>query len=108
MVGYSAYLETINGFSKAIYWPLDKMIAHAKRYSKSYGSASSPWTTNFDEMASKSVLKSALSRYAIMSLDMQTAFVAEIGNAADDQIKDVPEVIEPVVASDEVPATDIA
>ena len=116
VVGYSAYLETISGFSKALYWPIDKMVAHAKRYSKSYGSTSSPWTTNFDEMSTKVILKSLISRYSILSVELQQALVAEISTAADEQLKEVPDerlkdapdAITATVAGDEVPATDIA
>ena len=115
-IGFVAFLETISGFSKALYWPMDRMVAHAKRFSKSYGSQSSPWTTNFDEMATKTILKSLLSRYGIMTIEMQTAFVADIGSAADEQLKevpdeplkDVPDAVAAVVAGEEAPAPDIA
>jgi recombination protein RecT len=85
-VGFSAYIETVNGFSKALYWSVDRMNVHAKRYSKSYGNGSSPWTTNYEEMGTKTILRSLLSKYGIMSIELQRAYVADIGTAADEQI----------------------
>ncbi|MDE7281713.1 MAG: recombinase RecT [Ruminiclostridium sp.] len=77
IIGYFAYIETTNGFKKAMYWSKDKITAHAKRYSKSYNSSSSAWSTNFDEMATKTVLRNLLSHYGYMSVEMATAFEAE-------------------------------
>lgn len=88
VIGFSAYIETVNGFSKAQYWPIEKMTAHAKRYSKSYGSGSSPWATNFEEMGTKTALRALLSRFGIMSIEIQAGLLADVGAAADEQIKD--------------------
>lgn len=49
---------------------------HARRYSQSYGSSSSPWKTNFEEMAKKTVLKKAL-KYAPMKTDFARAITAD-------------------------------
>lgn len=79
VVGYMAYFKLINGFEKAIYMSKEEMQAHAKRYSQSYSSKQdwvvkgSLWTTDFDSMALKTVLKKLISKYGIMSIDMQTA-----------------------------------
>ena len=54
------------GYSFAV-MSAEDVQAHAKRYSKSYGSYS-PWQTNFEEMAKKTVLKKAL-KYAPMKSD---------------------------------------
>ena len=77
IIGYFAYIETTNGFKKAMYWNKEKVKAHAKRYSKSYNSQSSAWASNFDEMATKTVLRNMLSHYGYMSVEMATAFEAE-------------------------------
>ena len=79
VVGYMAYFKLINGFEKAIYMSKEEMEAHAKKYSQSYSSKkdwavkSSLWTTDFDSMALKTVLKRLISKYGIMSIEMQTA-----------------------------------
>ena len=86
VVGFSAYLETVNGFNKAIYWTVDEVNAHAKKYSKSYGYGSGPWVTDYEAMATKTVLRVLLSKYGIMSVELQNAFVAEIGQVADERI----------------------
>jgi len=76
-IGYFAYIETINGFKKGIYWTHERVLAHAKRYSKSYNSSRSAWKTNFNEMAIKTVLRLLLSHYGIMSVEMISAFTAD-------------------------------
>jgi len=86
ITGYSSYIETINGFSKAEYWTVEQVTAHAKKYSKSYGYGSGPWTTDFEMMATKTVLRVLLSKYGIMSVELQNAFVAEIGHVADERM----------------------
>ena len=57
IVGYFAYIETINGFKKAMYWTREKIEAHAAKFSKSYKSANSVWKSDFDAMAIKTVLR---------------------------------------------------
>lgn len=77
-VGYLAYFETLNGFSKAMYWTKDKVIRHANRYSKSYKAGSSIWAEHFDEMAEKTVLRNLLSHYGLLSVEMQTSVSDEL------------------------------
>lgn len=86
VVGFSAYLETVNGFNKASYWTVDEVNTHAKKYSKSYGYGSGPWVTDYEAMATKTVLRALLSKYGIMSVEMQNAFVVEYGNAAEEKL----------------------
>lgn len=77
VVGYFAYIELVNGFKKSMYWTKEKVIAHAKRYSKSFNSKSSAWHTNFDEMALKTMLRNLLSKYGVMSVEMMNAFTSD-------------------------------
>ena len=77
IAGYVAHFELINGFTKSLYMTVEEIKNHAKTYSQSYGSASSPWTKHFDAMASKTVLKLLLSRWGVLSADMATAIQAD-------------------------------
>lgn len=83
IVGYFAYFQLINGFEKTLYMSKEEAEAHGKRYSQSYKSnkdfvvKSSLWTTDFDTMATKTVVKSLLSKYAPLSIEMQTALESD-------------------------------
>jgi recombination protein RecT len=71
IVGYAAYFKLVNGFEKTCYWTTEKVMAHGKRYSKTF--TNGPWKTDFDAMAKKTVLKSTLSKWGILSIEMQQA-----------------------------------
>lgn len=92
VIGYFAYMETINGFQKCLYWSKDRVNKHAGRYSDSYKNKNKIWTDNYDEMATKTVLRYLLSHYGVMSVEMEQAFAAENADLADAQISqpDIP------------------
>lgn len=73
VVGYFAYMELLNGFKKTVYWTKDQVVKHAKEKSQSYKNNKSAWTTDFDAMATKTVLKSVISKYAPMSIEFAAA-----------------------------------
>jgi len=75
--GYVSYFRLINGYERYFLMTVDELRAHAKRYSASYGRASSPWSTNFHAMALKTVTKLNLSRWGLLSVEMQTAVKAD-------------------------------
>lgn len=77
IVGYVAYFKLINGFEKYHYMTVEQIRAHAKRYSKGYGQPWSRWTTDFEAMALKTVIKLLLSKYGILSIEMQMAMKAD-------------------------------
>lgn len=79
-VAYYAMFKTKDGGYGFEVMSVDDVQRHAQRYSKSYGGGSSPWRSNFDEMAKKTVLKRAL-KYAPLKSD----FVR--GVAQDETIK---------------------
>lgn len=55
---------------------MDDVKAHAEKYSKAYGSSFSPWKSNFEEMAKKTVLKRVL-KYAPLKSDFVKAVVQD-------------------------------
>jgi recombination protein RecT len=74
IIGYFAYIETLNGFEKILYMTKDDVVAWATKYSPSYSSGNStPWKTEFDKMAQKTVLRRLIGTYGPKSIDMQTA-----------------------------------
>jgi recombination protein RecT len=76
--GYLVYMELVNGFVKTVYWTRARVEAHAKRFSQAYSSAyDTPWKSDFDAMALKTVLKYTLNKYAPLSVDMQKAVTAD-------------------------------
>lgn len=100
IVGYFAYFRLNNGdtpencFSKSLYMSADEVEKHAKRYSQTYSSRyestrnSSKWTTDFDAMARKTVLKLLLSRYAPMSVEIQKAVASDQAVVREDGVLD--------------------
>ena len=103
-VGYLASFEYLNGFTKTIYWSKEKMIAHADRFSAAFSKEatkgrypkvsfadyeannypakeewlySSFWYKDFDGMAHKTMLRQLISKWGVMSIDLQTAFEAD-------------------------------
>ena len=140
-IGYYAMFEYTNGFRKAMYWSKEKMLAHADKYSQAFSVEatggkypkvsyadfeagkvkesdmwlySSFWYKDFDGMAYKTMLRQLISKWGIMSIDMQTAFsndmaainedgtVDYVDNSADyETVPDAPQV--PVIDAD--PAT---
>ena len=79
-VGYYAMLEYLNGFRKTLYWSKTKMLDHAKEYSEAYkydlkkNYSYSFWTKDFDSMGCKTMLRQLISKWGIMSIDMQAAY----------------------------------
>ena len=73
IVGYVAYFRLVNGYECTRYWPMDKILAHGKRYSKSFDKEYGLWKTDLPAMAAKTVLKNTLSKWGILSTTMQMA-----------------------------------
>ncbi|MFI3254408.1 MAG: recombinase RecT [Eubacteriales bacterium] len=72
-VGYFAYFELINGFQKTIYWSKEKMDAHRSQFVKS----GKFWNTHYDAMAKKTILRQLISRWGIISTEIERAIVSE-------------------------------
>lgn len=72
IVGYIAYFKLVNGFEKYLYMSIEEMQAHAKKFSKNYKGGTEKWgLTDFHSMAIKTVLKRLISKYGILSIEMQ-------------------------------------
>lgn len=108
IIGYVASLELMSGFTKEIYWKYEEMLEHADKYSQAFDKKtylklmkgepildefgkkipeyklSSFWYKNFDEMAKKTVLKQLISKWGIMSIEMQTAMTNDQATISSD------------------------
>lgn len=82
IIGYFCYIELINGFSKTLYMTKEQVETWAKRYSPSYTSNYSPWKTEFDKMAQKTVIRRLMSTYGAMSMEMQNVVDEDPDNEA--------------------------
>lgn len=71
VIGYVAYFKLLNGFEKYLYMTKEQAEKHGKRYSKSYESGQ--WSKDFDAMSMKTVIKMLLSKFGILSIEMQKA-----------------------------------
>ena len=100
-IGYFAMFEYMNGFRKTLYWSRKKMEAHALKYSKGYQAKKGYtfWEKDFDGMALKTMLRQLISKWGIMSIDMQKAYEADMAVIREDGS---PEYVE-AIAVEEVP-----
>lgn len=132
--GYLASFEYLNGFTKTIYWSKDKMICHADRYSAAFSKEatkgrypkvsfsdyeahnypqkdewlySSFWYKDFDGMAHKTMLRQLISKWGVMSIDLQAAFEADAA-AESEEYFSTPDAaaLPPMANSSELPAVE--
>ncbi|EAC5148264.1 recombinase RecT [Listeria monocytogenes] len=88
VVGYCGYFQLINGFEKTVYWTRKEIEAHKQKFSKSdFG-----WKKDYDAMAKKTVLRNLLSKWGILSIDMQTAVTSD--EADPQELKEVTDISE--------------
>lgn len=108
-VGYYAMFELLNGFRKEIYSPKETIEAHAKKYSNAYRydlkykKNTSAWTTDFDSMAKKTMIRQLIGKWGIMSVEMQQAYEKDMSVIDEDgtaRYVDNSAVIEAQVAQD--------
>lgn len=111
-IGYYAMFEYVNGFRKAMYWSKAKMVAHAKKYSQGYkrdlekGTSWTFWSKDFDGMAYKTMLRQLISKWGVMSIDMQSALDADMAVIHEDGRRDYVETDTEVYVA-ESPAQEI-
>lgn len=84
-IGYYAMFKYSNGFTKTLYWSKEKMENHALTYSKGYAAKKGYtfWEKDFDAMAQKTMLRQILSKWGILSVELQKALIN------DEQVIDV-------------------
>lgn len=79
IVGYYGWFRLVSGFTKELYMSKNECLNHAKKYSQSFrydlndNKQDSKWSTDFDAMAKKTVIKLLLSKWGILSVEMQRA-----------------------------------
>ena len=96
-IGYAAMFEYLNGFRKTIYWSRAKMESHALKYSKGYAAKKGYtfWEKDFDSMAFKTMLRQLISKWGIMSIELQTAIENDLHEVNEDEPEIVQAVTEP-------------
>ena len=107
IIGYYAKLEMVNGFVKEMYMSHEDMLEYAKRYSKGYRSdlnkhtSYSFWTTKFEDMAKKTMLRQLLGKYGLLTVELEQAYTHDMAIERDDgtldYIDNKPDDSEPVV-----------
>lgn len=91
-IGYIAYFELLNGFQKSLFWDIKKMSSHAEKYSVGYRSdirnstKYTFWSKDFDGMAFKTMLRQIISKYGVMSVEMEKAYKADMAEVAEDTV----------------------
>ena len=107
IVGYYTKIVMTSGFVKEMYMSYDDMLTYAKRYSKAYRNdlnkhtTYSFWTTSFDDMAKKTMLRQILGKYGLITVELQTAYMHDMAieneDGSLDYIDNKPDDTEPVV-----------
>lgn len=77
IIGYVAYFKLLNGFEKQNYMSVQEVKDHAQRYSQTYKKGYGNWVDSFDSMALKTVTKLLLSKWAPLSVEMQSAIITD-------------------------------
>ncbi len=91
IVGHYAHFKLLSGFEKSDFMTTAEALAHAKKYSKAYqydlrdSKKTSMWSKDPIPMGNKTILIRLLSKYGVMSLDMQEAFIVEHQNFEQEQ-----------------------
>lgn len=90
VIGYASYFRLLNGFEKVFYMTKADIERHANLYSANYKKYQSGlWKDKFDEMATKTVIKLLLSKFAPLSVEMQKAVIADQGVLQDENFDQV-------------------
>ena len=77
IIGYAAYFELLNGFSKLYYMSKEQTTSHGLKFSKTFAKGFGLWKDDFDSMSLKTVTKLLLSKFAPLSIEMEKAIVLD-------------------------------
>lgn len=77
IIGYAAYFELLNGFSKTLFMTEKELNDHGTRFSQTFKKGFGLWKDDFNSLAIKTVLKLLLSKFAPLSIEMQRAVLAD-------------------------------
>lgn len=89
VIGYAGYFKLVNGFEKTLYMSVEELQNHGLKFSQTFKKGFGLWKDDFDSMATKTVLKLLLSKYAPLSVDMQTALITDSSVVKDAETQDV-------------------
>lgn len=89
IIGYAGYFKLVNGFEKTEYWPIETIDKHGKRFSQTYRKGYGLWKDDFNSMARKTVVKNMLSKWGILSVEMEKAIKYDQGVVRDIEDGDV-------------------
>lgn len=110
IIGYYAKFVLMNGFTKELFMSAEDMMNFAKKFSKAYRSdiqkhtSYSFWSTKFEEMAKKTMIRQLLSKWGLLTPELEKAYefdmavVNEEGNPeyVDNQPDDTEPTINPM------------
>jgi recombination protein RecT len=88
IVGYHAYFKLVNGFHKSLYMTVKQIDLHAKKYSQTYKKGFGNWVDQKDAMSRKTVIKLLLSKWGILSVQMQKGLEFDQSVVKDDGTPD--------------------
>lgn len=96
VIGYFGYFKLLNGFEKTVYWTKEQVEKHRVTNNKSRDKdqVSGVWATNYDAMAQKTVLRSLLSKWGILSIEMRQAIISDKEIEDNETVKEVEEIID--------------
>jgi len=90
VIGYCGYFKLVNGFEKTVYWTREQIESHRIKHNKlkDKKALNGVWKSDYDAMALKTVLRNMLSKWGILSIEMQKAFTED---EAEHEVKDITE-----------------
>lgn len=107
IIGYYAKMEMVNGFVKEMYMSHEDMLDFAKRYSKAYRrdldkhTSYSFWSTKFEDMAKKTMIRQLLGKWGLLTPELEKAYVSDMAvideNGNPDYVDNKPDDPEPTV-----------